>query len=92
MPWLLSSGRSIRPRRLDPGAQTLGLHGDQESWSFSKRGEFATISSQARLNSYEISAEEWVEKWLNEIAIRRMQTHSPSTGARKLGPPAEKDE
>ena len=44
------------------------------------------------MNSYEISAEEWVEKWLNEIAIRRMQTLSLSTGARKLGPPAEKDE
>jgi len=31
-------------------------------------------------------------KRLNEIAIRQMQTLTASTGARKLGPPAEKDE
>jgi KilA-N domain len=31
-------------------------------------------------------------KRLNEIAIRQMQTLTTSTGARKLGPPAEKDE
>ena len=36
-------------------------------------GEFATIRSQAGLNSYKISVKEWVLK-LNEIAITQMRS------------------
>ena len=36
-------------------------------------GEFATIKSQAGLNSYKISVKEWVLK-LNEIAITQMRS------------------